>query len=146
TRRFEENDESNLSKDKSVFRDGYNELMAQVSEWEQHQVTPINQLRNELSEKCDQFADEPSSIYTLTIPTGGGKTHASLRYGLKHAQTHHKTRIIYVVPYTTILEQNAEAVRDIIKNPDAVLEHHANVIDDDNFDDEMDYYRLKCHK
>src|SRR5699024_10963034 len=74
TRRFEENDESNLSKDKSVFRDGYNELMAQVSEWEQHQVTPINQLRNELSEKCDQFADEPSSIYTLTIPTGGGKT------------------------------------------------------------------------
>jgi len=146
TRRFEENDESNLSKDKSVFRDGYNELMAQVSEWEQHQVTPINQLRNELSEKCDQFADEPSSIYTLTIPTGGGKTFASLRYALKHAQTHHKSRIIYVVPYTTILEQNAEAVRDIIKNPDAVLEHHANVIDDDNLDDEMDYYRLKNHK
>src|SRR5699024_7134396 len=107
---------------------------------------PINQLRNELSEKCDQFADEPSSIYTLTIPTGGGKTFASLRYALKHAQTHHKSRIIYVVPYTTILEQNAEAVRDIIKNPDAVLEHHANVIDDDNLDDEMDYYRLKNHK
>lgn len=50
TRCFEENEENNnLSIDKNVFRDGYNELMAQVTEWEQHQVTPINQLRNELS-------------------------------------------------------------------------------------------------
>lgn len=146
TRRFEENDENDLSKDKNVFSDGYNELMAQVSDWEQQHVTPINQLRNELSENCDQFADKSSSIYTLTIPTGGGKTFASLRYALKHAKTQHKSRIIYVVPYTTILEQNAEAVRNIIKQPDAVLEHHANVIDDDNLDDEMDYYRINNHK
>ncbi|TFJ91949.1 CRISPR-associated helicase Cas3' [Lentibacillus salicampi] len=148
TRCFEENEEynNNVSKSETVFKNGYNELMAQVTEWEQQQVTPINQLRNELSGKCDQFAGKSSAIYTLTIPTGGGKTFASLRYALKHAQSHHKSRIIYVVPYTTILEQNAEAVRNIIKQPEAVLEHHANVIDDDNLDDEMDYYRINNHK
>ncbi len=147
TRCFEENEENNQSpENENVFKDGYKELMAQVTKWKHQQVTQINQLRNDLSESCDQFANKSSAIYTLTIPTGGGKTFASLRYALKHAQTHHKSRIIYVVPYTTILEQNAEAVRRIIKQPEAVLEHHANVIDDDNLDEEMDYYQIQNHK
>lgn len=147
TRCFEENDENDhRSNYQNIFKDGYHRLLAQVTEWEQQQVTPINQLRNKLSETCDQFADESSAIYTLTIPTGGGKTFASLRYALKHAQTYHKSRIIYVVSYTTILEQNAEAVRNIIKQPEAVLEHHANVIDDNNLDGEMDFYQINKHK
>ncbi|MBP1971649.1 CRISPR-associated endonuclease/helicase Cas3 [Virgibacillus natechei] len=146
TRCFEENEEYPISDNESVFDKGYKHLMETVADWQQGDVTPINKLRNEMSEKCDQFASESSAIYTLTIPTGGGKTFASLRYALKHAQIHYKSRIIYVVPYTTILEQNADAVRDIIKQPDAVLEHHANVIDDDSLDEEADYYQIKHHK
>src|SRR5699024_6466864 len=145
TRCFEENDQNKLSNNEGVFQKGYKHLMDTVTSW-QKSVTPINKLRNDMSESCDRLASKPSDIYTLTIPTGGGKTFASLRYALKHAQIHKKSRIIYVVPYTTILEQNAEAVAGIIKQHEAVLEHHANVVDDDNLDGEADYYQVKYHK
>lgn len=145
TRCFEEQEEMQTSNNENVFKAGYECLMETVNAWEQSD-TPINKLRNDMSEKCDDVASRSSAIYTLSIPTGGGKTVASLRYALKHAQIHRKSRIIYVVPYTTILEQNAEAVRDIIQQPSAVLEHHANVMDDDNLDGEVDFYQQKYHK
>jgi len=145
TRCFEENEAASLYNNESVFSEGYRCLMEKVSAWKKD-VKPINILRNEMSENCDQFASQSSAIYTLAIPTGGGKTYASLRYALKHASIHHKTRIIYVVPYTTILEQNAQAVRDIIEDSEAVLEHHANVIDDAFLDNGTDYYASANHK
>lgn len=145
TRCFEEGTEVTISDHSAVFEEGYRNLMHQVNEWEEA-VEPINKLRNKMSESCDIRADELSSIMTLSIPTGGGKTFASLRYALKHTIKHKKERIIYVVPYTTILEQNAAAVRDIIKQSDAVLEHHASVIDDSGLDDEPDYYQAAHHK
>jgi CRISPR-associated endonuclease/helicase Cas3 len=89
-----------------------------------------------MSRQCDRFAEKPSGIYTLSIPTGGGKTLASLRYALKHAATYHKKHIIYVVPYTTIIEQNAAEVRKILMDDANILEHHSNVVDDINDDDE----------
>lgn len=145
TRCFEEATEVTVSDHSGVFEEGYSNLMDQVNEWGAA-VHPINKLRNNMSESCDRKADEASSIMTLSIPTGGGKTFASLRYALKHAIQYKKERIIYVVPYTTILEQNAAAVRDIIKQPEAVLEHHANVIDDSGLDSESDYYQEAYHK
>ncbi len=75
-----------------------------------------------------------SGVYTLSIPTGGGKTLASLRYALKHAKEKAKDRIIYVVPYTTIIEQNAQEVREKLGAADDLLEHHSNIIDDDVWD------------
>lgn len=104
---------------------------------------PINVLRAQMSEQCDVFAAErPSGIYTLSIPTGGGKTLASLRYALRHAGKYNKQRIIYVVPYTTIIEQNADEVRKILKDSEHILEHHSNIIEDDpngrGDDDEAD--------
>lgn len=148
TRCFEENTaiHTPISDDSQVFERGYIELMNQVKKWEQHKTTTLNQLRNKMSEKCDISAEKESSIYRLSVPTGGGKTIASLRYALKHAKLYSKSRIIYVVPYTTILEQNAAAVRTVIKQPTNVLEHHANVIDDDNLDDKEDTYQNKHHK
>lgn len=146
TRCFEEGTVNTKIADYSgVFIKGYKHLMEQIDKWKSDDH-PINKLRNEMSDNCDTVADAPSSIYTLTIPTGGGKTFASLRYALKHAIRYKKERIIYVVPYTTILEQNAKAVREITKQPDAVLEHHANVIDDQNLDQEVDYYQKEYHK
>lgn len=63
-----------------------------------------------------------------------------MRYALKHAYLTGKERIIYVVPFTTILEQNADAVREIIQDSENVLEHHANVIDDVETENHQDYY------
>ncbi|WP_067843767.1 CRISPR-associated helicase/endonuclease Cas3 [Amphibacillus sediminis] len=95
---------------------------------------PINLLRTKMSEQCDSFAERPSGIYTLSIPTGGGKTLASLRYALKHAQKYDKHRIIYIVPFTTIIEQNAQEIRNILDEDEYILEHHSNVIMEDEGD------------
>lgn len=145
TRCFEENSDEVATDNRKVFETGYRHLMETVAEWQKNRIG-INALRNDMSEGCDKVANLPSAIYTLTVPTGGGKTYASLRYALKHAVKYNKSRIIYVVPYTTILEQNAKEVRNIIQQPEAVLEHHANVIDDTELDNETDYYDQPYHK
>jgi CRISPR-associated endonuclease/helicase Cas3 len=105
---------------------------------------PIPALRAEMSRQCDAFAGRPSGIYTLSVPTGGGKTLASLRYALQHAKTHGKERIIYIVPYTTIIEQNAAEVRRILQDEDMILEHHSNVADVP--DPEDDAYNARLRK
>lgn len=90
----------------------------------------ITHLRQKMSANCFEKAKLPTGIYTLSIPTGGGKTLASLRFALQHAQHHQKERIIYIVPYTTIIEQNAQEVREILQAKDLVLEHHSDLIED----------------
>ncbi|WP_284141654.1 CRISPR-associated helicase Cas3' [Virgibacillus sp. LDC-1] len=142
TRRFEENDTTPLSMDFS-FQARYKTMMKTVDKWKKS-TESINLLRSRISENCDLIAGDASDIYTLSIPTGGGKTFASLRYALKHAALYKKERIIYVVPYTTILEQNAQAVREIINDEKSVLEHHSNVIDDRDQDE--DYYGKPLQK
>ena len=87
---------------------------------------PIDEIRRRISDDCLKKASDSQSIYTLTVPTGGGKTLASLRYALHHAQKHHLDRIIYIIPYTSIIDQNAQAVREIL-GEDWVLEHHSNL-------------------
>lgn len=86
----------------------------------------ITKLRMQMSDNCLEKASTPTGIYTLSIPTGGGKTLASLRFALKHALLHDKQRIIYVVPYTTIIEQNVKSVRELLET-DNILEHHSNI-------------------
>lgn len=139
TRLFEENKTEELIQDNSkLFNDYYERLMLKLNSLknQNNSDTSINQLRREMSEQCEKFADKPSGIYTLSIPTGGGKTLASLRYALKHAKLHNKNRIIYVVPFTTIIEQNAQEIREILKDNVNILEHHSNVVEDVNDDDE----------
>ena len=87
---------------------------------------PIDEIRRRISDDCLKRAADSQGIYTLTVPTGGGKTLASLRYALHYAQRHHLDRIIYIIPYTSIIDQNAQAVREIL-GEDWVLEHHSNL-------------------
>lgn len=90
----------------------------------------VNGVRNKVSENCLRSAENEKGIYTLTVPTGGGKTFASLRYALHHARKHKLDHIIYVVPYTAIIEQNVIAVRnflDLDEDDAWILEHHSNL-------------------
>ena len=95
----------------------------------------VDPLRKDISEHCRNFAERSKNLYSLTVPTGGGKTLASLRFALYHAQAQQPpmTRIIYVVPFTSIIDQNAEEVRKIFydlsqqEQKEIVLEHHSNL-------------------
>ncbi len=90
----------------------------------------IANIRKQISRECEQFAKNPSGIYRLPVPTGGGKTISSFRYALKHAKEYKKKRIFYIAPYVSILDQNANVIKDVIgkEKEDFVLVHHSNVI------------------
>lgn len=137
TRLFEENKkvEETINID-LLFQKYYEKLQEKIVSFEDNtDKTVINVLRKEMSQQCEDFANKPSGIYTLSIPTGGGKTLASFRYALKHALLHNKKKIIYVVPYNTIIEQNAKEIRDIIQDDEHLLEHHSNVFYFDEADE-----------
>lgn len=100
-------------------------LVEYVAPWRNSATSELNQKRSELLERCLCGAEDEQGLYTLTIPTGGGKTVSSLAFALSHAAEHGLQRVIYVVPYTSIIEQNAQVFRSIVGDEN-VLEHHAN--------------------
>jgi len=94
----------------------------------------INLTRSDIADHCRAAAGRPGGTYTLTVPTGGGKTLASLRFALHHAKSRGLERVIYVVPFTSVIDQNASDVRAILERADVpeehrrvVLEHHSSL-------------------
>ena len=95
-------------------------------------INRIDEIRADISSSCLKFAKRERGLYQLTVPTGGGKTLASLRFALHHAARHKMDRIIYVVPYTSIIDQNARVARAVFTSIEksgrqVVLEHHSNL-------------------
>lgn len=88
-------------------------------------LSPVNRARAEVLRRCRAKAAEAPGLHSLTVPTGGGKTLSSLAWALEHARIHGKRRIVYVIPFTSIVEQTADVFRSALG--DVVVEHHSNL-------------------
>ena len=91
----------------------------------------LNRLRSEILDYAVEQAAQPQGLFTLTVPTGGGKTFTSMAFALEHAKRHGMRRVIYVIPFTSIIEQNAAEFRKAFGEfgEQAVLEHHSTFDD-----------------
>ena len=87
--------------------------------------TPVNRLRSDILQQCRAKASHRPGFFSLTVPTGGGKTLSGMAFALAHAITHGKRRIVHVIPYTSIIEQTADIFRDIFG--EAIIEHHSSL-------------------
>lgn len=92
----------------------------------------LSKLRGEMSNQCCLFSNNGNGVYRLAIPTGGGKTLASMRYALKLAEAEKKRHIYYIAPYLSILEQNAQLIKNILQDDNYVIEYHSNLIVSEN--------------
>ncbi len=115
-------------KPKDVFVKALSLLEAKIAEFGVPDTT-VAKARFTIVENCLEKATESPGIFTLTVPTGGGKTLSSLAFALRHAITHGQRRIIYVIPFTSIIEQNAAIFAELLAQlgPNIVLEHHSNL-------------------
>lgn len=105
------------------------ELEAYISEREQHVSGKINELRKLIHCSCYEAAQALPGVFSLNVPTGGGKSLSSLSFALKHAELHQKERVIYVIPYTSIIDQTAREFRRLF-GEEQVVEHHCNITEE----------------
>lgn len=102
-------------------------LERHIAVWlDNRDTATVNGRRSEILRNCLEQGGRPRGLFRLTVPTGGGKTVASLAFALRHAVENHMDRVIYVIPYTSIIEQNAAVFRGILGEKN-VLENHCNV-------------------
>lgn len=119
-----------MSPDKATTRPGdFDELPTLLARYHAHMATfshesAVNKLRADILHAVLAKAQDAPGLYTLTVPTGGGKTLASLGFALEHAKAHGKEKIIYAIPYSTIIEQTSKTLSDVLGERN-VLEHHA---------------------
>jgi len=91
--------------------------------------TNVNIIRQRILKQCIESGSLTPGFFSITVPTGGGKTLSSMAWALEHAKKYNKSRIIFVIPYTSIIVQTAQVYRDIF-GEDNVVEHHSNIDED----------------
>lgn len=132
----------------SVRRGEYDSLPVLLDRLEQHIAgyfppkTELNRSRCQILQNCLDAGSGSKGIYTLTVPTGGGKTVSSLAFALRHAVKNNMRRIIYVIPYTSIIEQNAEVFRQILGDRNVVEHHSGSAFDSE--EETNDTESLRC--
>ena len=128
--------EAFMADGRAEMRGGYPAIGVLRNAFDQHMAsrfavadTPVKRLRGEILGTCIGRAGESPGLFSLTVPTGGGKTLASLGFALHHAEMHGLSRVIYVIPYTSIIEQTADVFRSVFDgvDPSPVIEHHCNI-------------------
>ncbi|WP_394807693.1 CRISPR-associated helicase Cas3' [Nitrosomonas sp.] len=125
--------EAFMDGDKVATRSGYRDLTSLLTDFDRYMAkksvavaaTPVNVIRADILRQCSEKSALDPGLFSLTVPTGGGKTLSGMAFALRHAVQHKKQRIIYVIPYTSIIEQTAGIFREIFD--DNVVEHHANL-------------------
>lgn len=120
-------------------------LNAHVAPWLEAPANDLCAKRSAILARCLRGGEDERGLYTLTVPTGGGKTISSLAFALSHAVKHGLRRVIYVIPYTSIIEQNADVFAKVL-GEENVLEHHSQVEISDNGEETPEAYkkRLAC--
>lgn len=122
----------------NVVRGGYDSIdtlyertMQYIEPWLNVDVdtSEINKIRTGILKKCLEESSKKKGLFSLTVPTGGGKTVSSFSFAMKHAKENGMERIIYVIPYTSIIEQNVEVFRKIVGDEN-VLAHYGNALID----------------
>lgn len=135
---------------RSEKRKGFPTIEAMLRVFNQHMAeiagnakpTPVNTLRADILRQCREKAALPPGLFSLTVPTGGGKTLSSLAFALQHAQAFGKQRIIYAIPYTSIIEQTAGVFRRVFQDlgEEVLVEHHSQA----DADTETSRSRIAC--
>lgn len=101
------------------------------AEFAQHRQSELSKIRCQISEDAKNISTKNEmGIFTMEVPTGGGKTLTTLRYAINNAKEFKKDRIFYITAYLSVLEQNAGEIKRVINNDDFVLEHHSNIVKD----------------
>lgn len=131
--------ENFMSPEKSTLRGNYKDLSALKPLLDNYltcltqkaEDTQVNRLRKQVLEECRKRAKSESGIFSLTVPTGGGKTLSAMAFALEHALKHGKRRVIMAIPFTSIIEQTAGIYKNIF-GYDHVIEHHSNFDPEEN--------------
>jgi len=130
----------NLESMETLLAERFNTMATDVAERGETN-SKVNRKRAEVLRACRAKAELDPGVFSLTVPTGGGKTLSSLAFALRHAIRNKKRRVVYAIPYTSIIEQTAGIFRGIFGDEN-VIEHHSNVEVDET--QETARSRLAC--